>query len=219
MRDEAQELEKAVQKGVNVKEAYETLITHVIEACKDMNYEIPADIDTSDILPMIEDPTCRAWQLKLQGIQTAGEGELNVSKADNAGVCVAKRKYEIKDMAKYMDEISADWTELKRKSFKVTMKKGMGNMSVAHRMVSEASQEMITLLDEIELPLWMKLADMTMWPLVLLEIPEVAVMCEEAKQLSRENQQHWNQELTLLANSMGLSSREQSKKSDRRDNL
>ena len=74
MQDEALKLEKAVRKGVNVPEAYETLITHVIEACKDMNYEIPADIDASDILPTIEDPTCKAWQLKLQGVQMAGEG-------------------------------------------------------------------------------------------------------------------------------------------------
>ena len=42
MRDEALELEKAVRKGVNIKETYEALITHVIEACKDMNYEIPS---------------------------------------------------------------------------------------------------------------------------------------------------------------------------------
>ena len=193
MQAEALEIEKAVQKGVNVREAYEALITHVIEACKDMNYEVPTDIDVADILPTIEDPTCKAWQLKLQGIQTAGEGELNVSKGDNAGVCVAKKKYEIKDIAAYMEEITADWSELKRKNFSLAMKKVMGNMSVAHRMVSEASQEMITLLDEIELPLWMKLADMTMRPLVLLEIPEVAVMCEEAQQISKGNQQNWNQ--------------------------
>ena len=193
MRDEAKELENAIRSGVNIKEAYETLITHVIEACKDMNYEIPTDIEAKDIIPTIEDPTCKAWQLKLQGVKTAGEGELNLSKADNAGICVAKKKYKIKDIAKYMKEISADWTEMKRKSFLQTMKKVMGNMSVAHRMVAEASQEMVTLLDEIELPLWMKLADMTMRPLVLLEIPEVTVMCEEAKQLSRENQQNWNQ--------------------------
>ena len=83
MRKEALELEKAVRKGTNVPEAYETLINHVIEACKDMNYEIPAEIEASDILPTIEDLTCKAWQLKLQGVQTAGEGELNVSKADN----------------------------------------------------------------------------------------------------------------------------------------
>ena len=66
-------------------------------------------------------------------------------------------------------------------------------MSVAHRVVSEACQELITLLDEVELPLWCKLADMTMRPLVVLEIPEITVMCEEAKQMSKENQQHWNQ--------------------------
>ena len=113
MRDEAKELENAIRSGVNIKEAYETLITHVIEACKDMNYEIPTDIEAKDILPTIEDPTCRAWQLKLQGVKTAGEGELNLSKADNAGICVAKKKYKIKDIAKYMEEISADWTELK----------------------------------------------------------------------------------------------------------
>ena len=113
MRDEAQELENAVRKGVNVKEAYETLIRHVIEACKDMNYEIPTDIEAKDILPTIEDPTCRAWQLKLQGIQTAEEGELNILKADNAGICMAKKKFELKDIAKYMEEISADWPELK----------------------------------------------------------------------------------------------------------
>ena len=193
MRKEALELEKAVKKGTNVPEAYETLITHVIEACKEMKYEIPAEIEASDILPTIEDLTCKAWQLKLQDVQTAGEGELNVSKADNSGVCVAKRKYEIKDIAAYMEEITADWSDLKRKDFKLTMKRVMGNMSAAHRMVAEASQEMITLLDKVELPVWMKLVDMTMRPLVLMEVPEVAVMCEEVRQLSRENQQHWNQ--------------------------
>ena len=113
MRDKAQELEKAVWKGVNVKTAYETLITHVIEACKDMNYEIPTDLEASDILPAVEDPTCRAWQLKMQGVQTAGEGELNVSKADNAGVCVAKKKFEIQDIAQYVSDMTKDWTPLK----------------------------------------------------------------------------------------------------------
>ena len=193
MQDEARELEKAVRKGVNVAEAYEMLIMHVIQACKDMNYEIPVDIEVGDILPTIEDPECKAWQLKLQGIQTAGEGELNVSKTDNAGVCVAKKKYEVKDIAAYMEEITADWSELKCKNSLLTMKKVMGNMSVAHRMVAEASQKMINLLDKIKLPFWMKLTDMTMRPLVHLEIPEVTVMCEEARQISKENQQLWNQ--------------------------
>ena len=215
MQNEALELEKAVRKGTNIPEAYETLITHVIDACKDMNYEIPVDIDASDILPMIEDPTCKAWQLKLQGVQTAGEGELNVSKTDNAGVCVAKRKYEIKDIAAYMEEITADWMELKRKNFSLTMKKVMGNMAVAHRMVAEASGEMIALLDEIELPLWMKLADMMMRPLVLLEIPEVAIMCEEAKQMSKgepttlessdqNNDHNGSEKSPIFANCLGL---------------
>ena len=193
MQDEVLELEKAVRKGTNVAEAYETLIVHIIQACKDMNYDIPADIELEDILPMIEDPECKAWQLKLQGVQTAGEGELNVSKMDNAGVCVAKKKYAIKDTMAYVEEISNDWSEMKRKNFILAMKKVMGNMTVAHRMVAEASQEMINLLDEIELPLWMKLADMTMRPLVHLEIPEITVMCEEARQISKDNQQHWDQ--------------------------
>ena len=60
-----------------------------------------------------------------------------------------QKKIEIKDIEAYMDEITADWSELKRKNFLLTMKKVMGNMSVAHRMVADASQEMITLLDEI----------------------------------------------------------------------
>ena len=115
MRDEVLDLEKAVRKGTNVAEAYETLIMHIIQACKDINYDIPADIEVEDILPAIEDPECKAWQLKLQGVQTAGEGELNVSKTDNAGVCVAKKKYAIKDIMTYVEEISNDWSEMKRK--------------------------------------------------------------------------------------------------------
>ena len=50
----------------------------------------------------------------------------------------------------------------------------MGNMSVAHRIFAKASQEMVTLLDEIDLPLWLKFTDMTMRPLVLIEVPEVS---------------------------------------------
>ena len=82
----------------------------------------------------------------------------------------------------------------------------MGNMTVAHRMVADASQEMINLLDEIELPLWMKIADMTMRPLVVLEVPEVTVMCEEAKQLSRANEQVWDQttKITTIMESKNL---------------
>ena len=193
MRDEAVELEKAVRKGRNVAAAYETLVTHVVQACKDMKYDIPADLEAQDIFPTIEDPDCKAWQLKMQGIQTAGEGELNVSKADNSGVCVAKKKFALKDVMAYVEEVSSDWTELKRKNFILTMKKVMGNMTIAHRMVADASQEMINLLDEIDLPLWMKLADITMRPLVHLEVPEITIMCEEAKQISKANEQSWDQ--------------------------
>ena len=193
MRSEAQELENTVRQGVNVKEAYETLIANVIEACKNINYEIPDDLEASDILPTIEDPTCKAWQLKLQGVQTAGKGELNVSKADNLGVCIAKRKYEIKAIAKHVEDISKDWMPLKRKNLAEAMRKIMGNMSVAHRMVLEACQELIGLLDEVDLPLWCKLVDMTTRPLVVMEVPEITVMCEEAKQMCKENQQHWSQ--------------------------
>ena len=83
-----------------------------------MNYEIPAEIEASDILPTIEDLTCQGLATETAGVQTAGEGELNVSKADNSGVCVAKWKYDIKDIATYMEEITADWSDLKRKDFK-----------------------------------------------------------------------------------------------------
>ena len=61
MRDEALELEKAVKKGTNVAEAYETLVVHVVEACKDRNYDIPVDIEAEDIFPTIKDPECKAW--------------------------------------------------------------------------------------------------------------------------------------------------------------
>ena len=57
MRDEAKNLEKAVQKGTNVPKAYETFITHVIQECRDMNYEIPSEISADDILLTIEDTT------------------------------------------------------------------------------------------------------------------------------------------------------------------
>ena len=106
---------------------------------------------------------------------------------------MAKKKFEITDIAKYMEEISADWSELKRKNFKLTMKKVMGNMAVAHRMVADASKEMVSLLDEMELPMWMKLSDMTMRPLMHIEVPEVTVLCEEARQISKANQHTWNQ--------------------------
>ena len=206
MWDEAQALEDAVWSGVNVKEAYQELIANVIVACKEMNYEIPSDLDVGGILPAVEDPTCKAWQLKLQGIQTAGEGELNLSKADNAGVCVAKKKYEIRDIAQYVEKICKDWTPLKQKNLKEVMKRVMGNMSVAHQMVSEACQELISLLDEVNISLWCKLVDMTTRPLVIMEVPEVTVMCEEACQLSRENQRHWNQntEVTTIMEAQNL---------------
>ena len=193
MQAEVLELEKAVKKGTNIAETYQTMIVHIVQACKDMNYDIPVDIEAEDIFPTIEDPSCKAWQLKLQGVETAGEGELNVSKADNSGVCVAKKKFGIKDIMEYVEEVSSDWSAIKKKSFILTMKKVMGNMTVAHRMVAEASQEMINLLDEIELPLWMKLADMTMRPLVHIEVPELTIMCEEARQMSKANEQHWDQ--------------------------
>ena len=193
MRDEVLVLERAVRKGKNVSEAYHTMVVHIIQACKDMKYDIPTDIEVDDIFPSIEDPTCKAWQLKLQGIETAGEGELNISKTDNSGVCIAKKKFEIKDVMEYAKEVSNDWTDLKRKNFIASMKKIMGNMTVAHRMVADAAQEMVSLLDEVELPLWIKLADITMRPLVHIEVPEVSIMCEEAKQLSKENEHHWDQ--------------------------
>ena len=193
MRAETLELEKAVKKGTNIAETYKTMIVHIVEACKDMNYDIPMDIEAEDIFPTIKDPTCKAWQLKMQGVETAGEGELNVSKTDNSGMCVAKKKFGIKDIMEYVEEVSSGWSELKKKSFILAMKKVMGNMTVAHRMVAEASQEMINLLDEIELPLWMKIADITMRPLVHIEVPELTIMCEEAKQLSKANEQQWDQ--------------------------
>ena len=193
MRDEVLELEKAVKKGTNIAQTYQTMIVHIVQACKDMNYDIPVDIEAEDIFPTIEDPSCKAWQLKLQEVETAGEGELNVSKTDNSGVCVAKKKFAIKDVMEYVEEVSSDWSAIKKKSFILTMKKVMGNMTVAHRMVAEASQEMINLLDEIELPLWMKLADMAMRPLVHIEVPELTIMCEEARQMSKVNEQHWDQ--------------------------
>ena len=156
MKMEALELEKAVRKGKNVSAAYKTLVTHVIEACKDMKYDIPADLEADDIFPTIHDPECKAWRLKLQGVKTAGEGELNVSKSDNSGVCVARKQFGISDVISYVEEVSSDWSEVKRKNFLHTMKKVMGNMTAAHRMVAEASNEMLNLLDEIDLPLWMK---------------------------------------------------------------
>ena len=199
MKAEALELEKAVKNGRNVATAYKTLVTHVIEACKDMKYDIPADLEADDIFPTIADPNCKAWMLKLQGIQTAGEGELNVSKTDNAGVCVAKKKYSIGDVMSYVEEVSSDWNKLKRKNFLITMKKVMGNMAIAHKMVADASQELINLLDEVDLPLWIKLADITMRPLVHLEIPDVVIMCEEAKQVCKANEQSWDQTTKITA--------------------
>ena len=206
MRAETLELENAVKTGTDIEETYKAMIGHIVEACKDMKYDIPTDIEAKDIIPAIDDLSCRAWQMKMQGIETAGEGELNVSRTDNSGICVAKKKYSIKDIMEYTEEVSSNWSDLKRKNFNLAMKKIMGNMTVAHRMVADASQEMINLLDEIELPLWMKIADLTMRPLVHMEVPEVAVMCEEAKQLSKANEQVWDQttKITTIMESKSL---------------
>ena len=206
MKAETLELEEAVKKGTNVEKTYKTMIGHIVEACKDMKYDIPTDIEAKDIIPSIEDLSCKAWRLKMQGVETAGEGELNVSKTDNSGLCVAKKKFSIKDIMEYTEEVSNSWPDLKKKSFIMAMKKIMGNMTVAHRMVADASQELINLLDEIELPLWMKIADLTMRPLVHIEVPEVAVLCEEAKQLSRSNEQVWDQttKITTIMESKSL---------------
>ena len=117
MQKEVMVLEQAVRKGRNVSDTYHTMVVHIIQACKDIKYDIPTDIEVEDIFPSIEDPNCKAWQLKIQGVETAGEGELNISKTDNSGVCIAKKKFEIKDVLEYATEVSKDWTDLKRKSF------------------------------------------------------------------------------------------------------
>ena len=138
MREEAEELEQAVRQGTNVKATYEQFVENVIVLCRRMEYEIPADINMKSIIGAIEDPKCRAWFLKMQGVKTAGQGDLPTSKSDNAGVCIAKKKYEIADLAKYMEEVSKDWSEVKQAHIKESIKKVMGNISITHRMVSEA---------------------------------------------------------------------------------
>ena len=157
------------------------MIDDVREACMNMQYP-GMNFDPEEIVDTISDPSFKAWQAMLKGVEFADKNDLKeVNTRRNANIVMSDR---LNKDATQTAQAAIDKLQGARKNdYKQMLKRLVKYNTEAHESAAKASQELMGLLEYLPLSAWLKVADAATRPLVNVQIPEVMEIVSESQVL------------------------------------
>ena len=181
MKTLALELKKSVKKGENIRQTYKDLIKNTIRIAKAMGYPGAGQVTTAEIEASIKDLDCNAWREHLEGKtkinpediyddlaeENPADDDLVVvermlgQEATGAAAAAIKKlpKMLVKDVHNKLDYL-------------------FGEIEQAHRHAAEATKTLRDLHQDVPLDAFLRIADATVRPLVILHIPKTAQLVQ-----------------------------------------
>ena len=182
MKALALELKKSVRKGKNIRETYTDMINSTIRIAKAMNYPGAGQVATAEIVASIKDLNCNAWRNHLQGktkmnLDDIFDDEAEEHPADDDLVVVERMLGQ-----EATDAAAAAIEKLPKMIVKDVNNKLhhlFGEIEHAHRHAAEATKTLRDLHQDVPLDVFLRIADATVRPLVILHIPKTAALVQK----------------------------------------
>ena len=185
MKTLALEVKKAVRKGKQIKETYTDMIQSTIKIAKAMKYPGAASVQTEDILPSIKDIECHAWRKHLQGKSTM-EPEDMVMDDEQEDPAAEDLLIEQNMLGKEATDVAAAAIEKLPKLMVNDIRNKLRNLfnhiKKAHRHAAEATKTLRELHEDLPLDVFLRIADTTVRPLVILHIPKTEALVQKLKE-------------------------------------
>ena len=192
MKTLALEVKKAVQKGKRVKETYTDMIESTIKVATAMKYPGASTVETEDILPSIKDINCNAWRKHLQGKATMEPEDL-VMDDDEDHEADEDLLIQQNMLGKEATDAAAAAIEKLPKMIIADIKKKLRNLfdhiEKAHKHAAEATKTLRELHEDLPLDVFLRIADSTVRPLVILHIPKTEALIQRLKEAGVERMQ------------------------------
>ena len=182
MKTLALELKKSVRKGKNIRETYTDLIKSTIRIAKAMSYPGAGQVTTAEIVASIKDLDCNAWRKHLEGKTKMNPEDIyddlaEENPADDDLVIVERMLgQEATDAAaaaiKKLPKMIVNDVHNKLNHL-------FGEIEKAHRHAAEATKTLRDLHQDVPLDVFLRIADATVRPLVVLHIPKTAQLVQK----------------------------------------
>ena len=193
MKTLALEVKKAVRKGKDIKETYTDMIRSTIRIAKAMKYPGAGSVQTEDILESIKDIECHAWRKYLQGKTTMQPEDMVVDDQGEAPPSSEDLLIKQNMLGKESTDAAAAAIEKLPKLLKNDIHKKLRNLfdsiEQAHRHAAEATKTLRELHDDLPLDVFLRIADATVRPLVILHIPRTEALVNQLKEAGMEQMQ------------------------------
>ena len=194
MKTLALEVKKAVRKGKQIKETYIDMIESTIKIAKAMKYPRAASVQTEDILPSIKDIECHAWRKHLQGKTPMEMADLAMDDEEESPAA-EDLLIEQNMLGKEATDAVAAAIEKLLKLIVNDIHNKLHNLfnhiKKAHKHAAEAMKTLRELHEDLPLDVFLRIADATVRPLVILHIPKTEALIQKLKEAGVE----WMQRL------------------------
>ena len=192
MKTLALEVKKAVRKGKNIRETYTDMVSSTIRIAKAMKYPGAAQVTTEDILPAIKDIECNAWRKHLEGKTKMNPEDLYDEEEEEHPAdddLLIQQNMLGKEST---DAAAAAIEKLPKmivKDVNNKLHKLFGEIEKAHRHAAEATKTLRELHEDVPLDVFLRIADATVRPLVILHIPKTAALVQKLTEAGVERMQ------------------------------
>ena len=193
MKTLALEVKKAVRKGKQIKETYIDMIESMIRIAKAMKYPGATLVQTNDILLSIKDINCHAWRKHLQG-KTTMEPEDLVLEDEQEQEADEDLLIQQNMLGKEATDAAAAAIEKLPKMLvndvNKKLQKLFDHIEKAHKHAGEVTRTLHELHKDLPLDVFLRIADSTVRPLVILHIPKAEALVQKLKEAGTECMQH-----------------------------
>ena len=182
MKALALELKKSVRKGKNIRATYTDMIDSTIRIAKAMNYPGAGQVTTAEIVASIKDLDCNAWRKHLEGKTKMNPEDLYDDQAEehpaDDDLVVVERM-----LGKEATDAAAAAIEKLPKMIVKDVNNKLhhlfGEIEKAHKHAAEATKTLRDLHQDVPLDVFLRIADATVRPLVILHIPKTAALVQK----------------------------------------
>ena len=179
IRDIMKTFEGYVKKEKQVKKYLLEMIEDVWEACMNMRYP-GIDFGPEEIVKTISDPSFKAWQAMLIGVEYADRDDLKeANMIQNANIVTLERSNK--------DAGQVAWATLdslpmaQKNDCKQMLKRLVKHKMEAHESAAKVGRELMGLLEYFPISSWLQVADAMTRLLIYVQVPEVVEIVKQAQ--------------------------------------
>ena len=181
IRDVMKTFNENVRQGKQVKKYLLEMIENVREACLNMRYP-GMDFSPEEIVRTFSDPSFKAWQAKLSGVEYADRNDLKEANTKhNVNIVTSDRSN--KDAGQVARATLDSLPTAQKNDCTQMLKRLIKYNKEAHESTTKVGRELMGLLDYFPISSWLQVADATTRPLVYVQVPEVVEIVKRAQDM------------------------------------